>query len=203
MVANFQKHDADEITAWMCNYIAEKILLAEQTNDDSVKQECFDTILKLWERNSSFPEGTRPLEDIEPILKVLISLNPHSQTYRYLPNPFDQFASAKDDSELNNWLKMTESLDKTARILISFCIDQAIKESVDEDTKQWIDELAQHVEGSVSPIIRIIYPNNEEVERQDQIKSLNSKIALLEEFQSLSEMAIDNLEAEISALEDI
>lgn len=202
MVANFHKHDTDEITAWMCNYIAEKILLAEQTNDDSVKQECFDTILKLWDRKSSFPEGTRPFEDIEPILKVLISLNPHSQTYRYLSNPFDQFASAKDDSELNNWLKTTESLDKTARILISFCIDQAIKESVDEDTKQWIDELAQHVEGAVSPVIRIIYPNNEEVERQDKIKSLKSKIILLEEFQSLSEMAIDNLEAEISALED-
>ena len=79
LINNFKDDEVDEITAWMCNYIAEKILLAEQTDNEDTKQECFDTILKLWERHSSFPDGKRPFENLEPVLETLNSLNPSNQ----------------------------------------------------------------------------------------------------------------------------
>ncbi|WP_394212411.1 hypothetical protein [Psychrobacter piscatorii] len=201
LIDNFKDDEVDEITAWMCNYIAEKILLAEQTNNEETKKECFDTILKLWERHSSFPDGKRPFENLEPILKTFNSLNPNSQNYRYLPNPFAQFSSNKNDTDSNSWLKMTKALDKNARILICFCIDQAIKETIDEDTKNWLNEISRLLE---DPIInfRFLYPDEGESKaNQDKIESLRGKLAIMEEFRSLSENIVRAIEDEISDLE--
>lgn len=201
LIDNFKEDEVDEITAWMCNYIAEKILLAEQTNNEETKKECFDTILKLWERHSSFPDGKRPFENLEPILKTLNSLNPGNQNNRYLPNSFAQFSSDKDDTDLNSWLKMTKVLDKTARILIYFCIDQAITETIDEDTKSWLNEIGQLLE---DPVInfRFLYPDEDESKaNQEKIESLRSKLAVMEEFRSLSENIMKAIEEEINDLE--
>lgn len=203
LIDNFKDDEVDEITAWMCNYIAEKILLAEQTNNEDTKQECFDTILKLWERHSSFPDGKRPFENIEPILQTLNSLNPGNQNNRYLPNSFAQFSSDKDDTDLNSWLKMTKVLDKNARILIFFCIDQAIKETIDENTKSWLNEISQLLE---DPIIsfRFLYPDEDKSKaNQEKIESLRDKLAIIEEFKSLSENIVRAIEDEISDLENI
>lgn len=201
LIDNFKQNEADEITAWMCNYIAEKILLAEQTDNGESKQDYFETILKLWERHSSFPDGTRPFENLEPILKTLNSLNPDNQNNRYIPNPFAQFSSAKDDTDSKSWLKMTKVLDRTARILICFCIDQAIKETIDEDTKNWLNEISRLLE---DPIIsfRFLYPDEGESKaNQDKIESLRGKLAIVEEFRSLSKNIVRAIEDEISNLE--
>ncbi len=203
LIDNFKDDEVDEITAWMCNYIAEKILLAEQTDNEVTKQECFDTILKLWERHSSFPDGKRPFENLEPILETLVSLNPNNQNNRYLSNPFARLSSYKDDTDLNDWLKMSEVLDKNSRILICFCIDQAIKETVDENTKSWLNEISQLLE---DPIIsfRFLYPDEDESKaNQDKIESLRGKLAIVEEFKLLSENIVRAIEDEISDLENI
>ena len=201
LIDNFRDNEVDEITAWMCNYIAEKILLAEQTDNEDTKQECFDIILSLWERHSSFPDGKRPFENLEPILETLVSLNPNNQNNRYLSNPFAQLSSDKNDKDLNNWLKMSKVLDKTARILIYFCINQAIKETIDEDTKSWLNEISQLFE---DPIINIkfLYPDEDKSKaNQERIESLRSKLATMEEFRSLSENIMEAIEDEIADLE--
>lgn len=201
LIDNFKDDEVDEITAWMCNYISEKILLAEQTDNEVTKQECFETILKLWERHSSFPDGKRPFENLEPILETLVSLNPNNQNNRYLSNPFARLCSDKDDTDLNDWLKMSKVLDKTSRILIYFCIDQAIKETIDEDTKSWLNEIAQPLEDPVVNI-RFLYPDEDESKaNQDKIESLRGKLAIMEEFRSLSENVMSAIEDEISDLE--
>jgi len=198
---NFKDDEVDEITAWMCNYIAEKILLAEQTDNEVTKQECFDTILKLWERHSSFPDGKRPFENLEPILETLVSLNPNNQNNRYLSNPFARLSSDKDDTDLNDWLKMSKVLDENSRILIYFCIDKAIKETIDEDTKSWLNEIAQPLEDPVVNI-RFLYPDEDESKaNQDKIESLRGKLAIMEEFRSLSENVMSAIEDEIADLE--
>ena len=203
LIDNFKDDEVDEITAWMCNYIAEKILLAEQTDNEGTKQECFDTILKLWERHSSFPDGKRPFENLEPILETLNSLNPNNQNSRYLSNPFSQFSLAENDTDSKNWLEISKVLDKTARILICFCIDQAIKETIDENTKSWLNEISQLLE---DPIIsfRFLYPDEDESKaNQDKIESLRGKLAIVEEFKLLSENIVRAIEDEISDLENI
>ncbi|WP_156410674.1 hypothetical protein [Psychrobacter sp. P11G3] len=200
LINNFKDDEVDEITAWMCNYIAEKILLAEQTDNEDTKQECFDTILKLWERHSSFPDGKRPFENLEPVLETLNSLNPSNQNNRYLSNPFAQLSSGKDGNDLNSWLKMTKVLDKNARILIYFCINQAIKETIDEDTKNWLTEISQLLE---DPVIKFkfLYPDEDEsITNQDKIESLRGKLATMKEFKSLSESIMGAIEDEISDL---
>lgn len=203
LIDNFKKNEADEITAWMCNYIAEQILLAEQTNNEESKKECFETILKLWERHSSFPDGTRPFENLEPILKTLNSLNPDNQNNRYLSNPFAQFSSNKDDTDLNSWLKISKVLDKTTRILIHYCIDQAIKETVDEDTKVWLNEFSQTLEDPIINI-KILYPDEDESKaNKDKIESLRGKLAIMEEFKDLNERIAKAIEDEITTLGSI
>lgn len=202
LIDNFKDDEVEEITAWMCNYISEKILLAEQTGNEDAKQECFDTILKLWERHSSFPDGKRPFENLEPVLETLNSLDPNNQNNRYLSNPFAQLSSGKDETDLNSWLKMSRVLDKTARILICFCIDQAIKETVDEDTKSWLNEIAQLLEDPVINI-RLFYPDEDESKaNRDKIESLRGKLAIMEEFRSLSENIMEAIEDEIADLEE-
>ena len=98
---------------------------------------------------------------------------------------------------------MSKVLDKTARILIYFCIDQAIKETIDEDTKSWLNEIVQPLEDPVVNI-RLLYPDEDESKaNQDKIESLRGKLAIMEEFSSLSEDIMRAIEDEISDLENI
>lgn len=68
----------DTLSRWMAHYIAELIHSAEtaDTEDRSEKlSRCASAILDLWEHRSELPNGKRPFEDVEPILRALQSLD--------------------------------------------------------------------------------------------------------------------------------
>ena len=80
LLVNLKKNEADEITSWMINYLAEQIGLAESGSKEA-KNSCIEVILELWERRAILPNGTRPFESFEPIFKALESLSPESRKF--------------------------------------------------------------------------------------------------------------------------
>ena len=90
----------DTLSRWMAHYIAELIEAAEtaKVEERPAKLAKFaDAILKLWEHRHHLPNGKRPFEDLEPILRALESLDPNDDTARY----FRSLRMASDESEKN------------------------------------------------------------------------------------------------------
>ena len=75
----------DTLSRWMAHHLADLIKDAEtsRVEDRSAKLDnCTKTILDIWERRHQLPNGKRPFEDFEPILRVLESLDPADETPR-------------------------------------------------------------------------------------------------------------------------
>jgi hypothetical protein len=124
----------------MAHYIAELIQAAETaTAEDRPTRtaQCADAILDLWKHRHKLPKGSRPLEDFEPILKTLQSLDPSDGTPRYFRFPRMEANESKQDTETKKWLDLAETLDHAARVLIRHCLERAT-ESVPESSKNWV-----------------------------------------------------------------
>ena len=124
----------------MAHYIAELIQKAEtariESRDES-RAQCASAILDLWEHRRRFPDGKRPLEDLEPIIRTLESLDPDRRAVRY----FDSFvlggSETEEESERDTWLKAAVEVDYSARILILSCLTRAAQ-TVANKSKEWI-----------------------------------------------------------------
>ncbi len=136
----------DTLSRWMAHYVAERIALTENVvgaEKAEAEQQCFDTILKLWEHRAVLPNGRYPFKNFEPLFKTLSRLNPdNSQTY-YFDNSHFQEADSDDASkiepdEVQSWISMALSVDAVARILIDFALKQAAYNAEDERTVAWI-----------------------------------------------------------------
>lgn len=77
------ENSVDTLSRWMAHYVADKIVFIENLTDgkekDNAQKECFEIILRLWKNRWELPAGKRPLEDFEPILKVLEKINPEKE----------------------------------------------------------------------------------------------------------------------------
>ena len=76
----------DTLGRWMAHYIAELIQDAETASEEErlVKmQACNDAILRLWQHRHVLPDGSRPFEELEPLLKTLENLDSENNTFRY------------------------------------------------------------------------------------------------------------------------
>jgi hypothetical protein len=130
----------DTLGRWMAHYIAEKISDVEAATGkarDLKMSACADAILKFWAHRSELPSGKRPFEDFELIFRALQSLNPDDATPRY----FLQIMSAvdKDDesSETGDWLSHAARIDRTASLLIRYCLSVAAEAAIDK-SKEWV-----------------------------------------------------------------
>lgn len=131
----------DTLGRWMAHYIAQKIEDVEAANGEEARghkmSECREAILKLWAHRRELPNGKRPFEELEPIVRVLKSLDVEDATPRY----FCQARSTADQNDENDsttkWLDIASGLDDTARILIRYCLGMAAKEAVDK-SREWV-----------------------------------------------------------------
>lgn len=130
----------DTLGRWMAHYIAELILDVESAapEDKASKQErCASAILDLWQHRAELPNGTRPFEDAEPILRALESLDPCDETPRYFRRPRIMAADAEPDTEVGRWLKIADNVDSTARQLVRHCLVRA-SQTAQEKTAEWV-----------------------------------------------------------------
>jgi hypothetical protein len=150
----------DTLSRWMAHYIAELIEEAESTKVEerpAKLAKCADAILKLWERRHQLPNGKRPFEDLEPILRALESLDPANDTPRYFRAQRMAAKETEQNAETSKWLDLADDLDYSAKILIRYCLTQAAQTAFDR-SKNWV-VLAEAVgsEDNIDlPVIRFI-----------------------------------------------
>lgn len=150
----------DTLSRWMAHYIAELIKEAETAKVEerpAKLAKCADAILKLWERRHQLPNGKRPFEDLEPILRALESLDPADDTPRYFRPQRMAAKRTKQNAETSKWLELADGLDYSAKILIRYCLTQAAQNALDR-SKDWVVLVeAAGLEDNIDlPVIRFI-----------------------------------------------
>ena len=70
----------------MAHYIANLVTKTEKSAGDEksvTERECFAAILALWKQRSELPDGSRPFEVLEPVMRAIESLDPENDIPRY------------------------------------------------------------------------------------------------------------------------
>ncbi len=135
----------------MAHHIADLVVRAENAkgeDKDTAEKNCFEAILTLWKHRTVFPNGKRPFEDIEPVVRAIVSLDPDNNTPRYFYNAQVLTEEIKEQSEADRWLAIVDDLDYSAKVLIGFCLSEAAKAAVDK-SKEWV-KLAEAAETELS-----------------------------------------------------
>ena len=145
----------------MAHYLAELIEKANSASDDdraSKMDRVRDTILKFWAHRYQLPNGKRPFEKIEPILRALESLDPENEIPRYFGAIRQASRPTQNETEAQRWLRMAEEFDHAARILIRYCLAQAAKGAADQ-SQEWVKAAGEAgLDDLDLPIIRVILP---------------------------------------------
>jgi len=192
----------DTLARWMAHYVAEQIVTVEDaTGDDRIEaqQHCFTTILELWQHRSSLPNGRRPFESFEPVLRALERLDPEN------PAPYYSFAkpslpsselddSGEDSGEVERWLDVAREIDQAARVWLEYVFHQAALNAADEETIAWVENAIGPLAGDdIAIIVRLIHSDPEsaseetaELERSNKQEKLRSRIQQLDAFIDLS-----------------
>jgi len=209
------ERSTDTLSRWMAHYIAEKLALSERLpfgkeKDDS-ERDCFETILKLWKHRWLLPSGKRPLEDFEPILKVLEKLNPerpepfHGRVFnRYLSQIEDNISNS---NEINLHVDTALEIDKAARIWIDDILHRAALLAKGDNTEEFLKNSMVGGDDDDTNIIRIILDNDPSVtsknynedsfEKKYKIEKLRKRVEDLEKFAKLNELLINNYKKEL------
>ena len=132
----------------MAHYVADLIGKADRaTGDDkrAAERECFAAIVALWKHRSELPNGKRPFEELEPVMRAVESLDPENDTPRYYRPARPPKGEAAETSEQERWLSLVEGLDYSAKVLIGYCLAEAADAALDK-SKEWV-MLAEAIDG--------------------------------------------------------
>ena len=197
----------DTLGRWMSHYIAELILDSEKADVEEKPQKmraCCEAIMSLWNHRHVLPDGKRPFEELEPILRSLESLDPEDNAPRYFRTVRNSVDDADENDETKSWLILIDGLDYSARTLIRYCLTQAAENSLNK-SKEWVNlaEAAGVDEGAEFPLIRIVTsedslskvvdPNEEERKR------IEERVERLEAFANMAMGVAKELREAISS----
>ncbi len=180
----------DTLGRWMAHYIAELIQNAEKASaeDKAAKmQACCDAILNLWKHHHMLPDGKRPFEELEPILRTLESLDPEDDTPRYFRSVRAVVDEADENDETRFWLKLIDGLDYSARILIRYCLGQAAQCAVN-NSSEWVSlaEAAGADKSAEFPLVHMVVEDDGLLKgsglKEKEKKHLEGRIERLESF---------------------
>jgi hypothetical protein len=186
----------DTLSRWIIHYLAGLIKKAERQsakNRPAVLEECFDAILALWQHRHELPDGKRPFQGLEPVLRALESLDPVNVERRYFPSALPPAGLTEQSKETRGWLELAEGLDNSARILIRHCLTNAAAGAIDK-SQGWVAlaERAGRKEVDL-PVLKIIIgerkltgaPDHDDIQR----KLLEDRLGKLRAFIRLAEKA--------------
>ncbi|HEY0682997.1 MAG TPA: AVAST type 3 anti-phage protein Avs3b [Steroidobacter sp.] len=194
----------DTLGRWMAHYLAELIEKAENAageDKNSIEKECFDAILKLWQHRAELPDGKRPFEDMEPILRAVETLDPRGETRRYFRSARPPKEEANQPPEVKAWLDMISGLDYSARVLIQYCLAEAARSAVDR-SQEWVKlaEAAGADEGPMAVVIRFVSSDSEPDAGAAAREQLEDRIGRLAGFIKLAETMRRDLNARLDKL---
>jgi hypothetical protein len=196
----------DTLSRWMAHYVAEQMAIAERASDEKKKaagRRCFETILKLWERRASYPQGKRPFERFEAVFKALESLAPGNGPRRSVPS-WTRPEKGDDglQPEVKKWLDTAQAVDDSANTLIRYCLAQAYDSAATDEVEAWIQRSTDIGLGDDTAIITQLSALGEEFDTGDEKKDKNeslrkelkSVLAILESFENGVQALIHELE---------
>ncbi|MCA9964051.1 MAG: hypothetical protein KC423_07405 [Anaerolineales bacterium] len=186
----------DTLSRWMAHYIAEQMTLAENAVGEKkgeAEKQCFETILKLWQHRAHYPEGKRPFENFERVLRVLERLDPDNTSphfYSRQPNSIDEKTDA-----VQEWLNIASGIDHAARVWLEYVFHQATLNATDEKTLVWLENARGIPESNdIETIVRIleIRPPNGEDDfafqlNEEKRERIESRIRQLDAFVEFSQ----------------
>jgi hypothetical protein len=202
------------LSRWMAHYVAEKITLAEHmppgVDKSSVEKECCETILQLWENRWHLPSGKRPLEDFEPILKVLKRLDPDNPE-PYLNRFFDRDLFETENKsgeakEIADNLAAAIKIDKVARVWIEFVLQQAAQSANNEKAQNLLD-IAFDIDDSDDMLTIAGLLGNDssgtteaETMKKQKIEKLQKRIEELNKFAGLNTLILEKYKKDLADL---
>ena len=191
----------------MAHHIADLMTKAEKVVGDekaTAERACFVAILELWEHCSELPNGKRPFEDLEPVLRAVQSLDPEDNTPRYYRAARPPKGEILETPEQERWLGLVDRLDYSAKVLIGYCLTEAADAALDK-SKEWV-KLAAAIDDHSVPEIVFRYVSttadvNKEPDPNKKIRSLlDDRLKRLRGFLRVSESLADTLEKRLQAL---
>ena len=202
----------DTLGRWMAHHVAEVMQAAEKSSElerTEAEDRCREAILSLWKHINDFPRGRRPLADIEPLVATIKALDPDNRGYFYHSEAQSFLGNSTLSEETKKWLELARGLDYSARILIGDCLKKAASD-IALDKHDWL-ELAKSLDAdlSLTRVVRIVSEKDQQSEgelqedsRTKAVKTLKNQRKRIEAMVGLSQMFIQEIEAEIKELED-
>jgi len=201
------EQSVDTFSRWMAHYIAEKMKVAENLpvgkEKDDAEKECFKTILKLWEHRWLLPNGRRPLENFEPIFKIIQRLDPENNEpffHRISEHELLEIETTNPMySEIKDYLELSLQIDKIAKVWIEYTLQQAANKANDEKTQEWLKNVICLPNNNDIMTIRLLTKDLEESEESSSGRKskIRKNIEVLKRFSKLNEFLLDSYEKEL------
>jgi hypothetical protein len=193
----------DTLSHWMAHYVAEQITAADTMTGKAkrlARERCCRTILLLWEHRASLPNGHRPLENFEPILRVLVDINPESpRPFYHRLQPAEDAVSESAPGTVQSWVDFIVRIDYAARVLIEMGLDNACELARDKQTVALLKEALPSGRKTDVKIVRRLVDRAEE-NSNPAAKLIESKIAKLKAFATICARARMVLEKDLRRL---
>jgi hypothetical protein len=193
----------------MAHYIAELIQDAEKASAEerpAKMRACCDAILNLWKHRHTLPNGKRPFEELEPLLRVLESLDPEDDTPRYFRSVRGAVDDAEENDETKSWLKLIDGLDYSVKILIRYCLTQAAQTALNK-SMEWVAlaEAAGADESAEYPITRLVSDEDSMLKASDPGEKericIEDRIERLEAVAKMAMAVVSELRQEVQQAE--
>lgn len=206
MKESLEKDNSDEISAWIANYIAEKMdaaIRADGKEKSSAERVCFEAILMLWEYQRCLPQTARPFNEFEPIFNALEHIDPNKTYPSYFSN---ENGEEQPPEEIAQTMEFITHLDNATRIIISFFVRNAMMSAMDESTPRWLAGIKGLEPLEEAKVIFKCIPeigaNTDEESQNEEIKTeISEHIRQLEIFEGISQIIKSALNERLEKLE--
>jgi len=198
----------DTLSRWMAHYVAELIDAASNAAPEeraAAERKCFETILELWGHRAELPDGRRPFESLEPIVRALESLDPDNEMPRFFRSVRRSIDKTEESSHTLSLFEFVNGIDSSARILIGYTLADAAHSALDE-SKDWVAaaEKAGTGPGFVHVLTSFVAGGRDVDEQSDgselERERLSDHLERLEAFTNAAALLADDVRARLDAL---
>ena len=193
----------------MAHHIAELINDVENSSYEkrpANADRCANAILHLWKHRHQLPNGKRPFEDMEPIMRTIESLDPNDDTPRFFRSQRLEAEESVQSTKTKKWLKIIDGLNYSAKLLIGYSLKQASEKALDKSEK-WV-KLAEKIdlEDDIDlPVIRFITEKDSQLEANEsedrEKKRLEGRIDRLNGFIEMADALKSDMRRQLRKLQ--
>jgi hypothetical protein len=171
----------DTLSRWMAHHIADLIRAAEKSRSRRAERACREAIYELWSHRAELPNGRRPFQDVEPVVRALESLDPSADEPRYFRTVIRGVNLSTEDEVTHSLFETINGIDSIARILIGELLLEA-SETASDNSRDWVTMAADAGlnGGPLEFVVNVYLPEKavdpDEPERE-RLKSTFQKVA--------------------------